>query len=573
MGDHDQHDLNAGQARDDWAMDEPPDAQLAPLAQQRRVRQIQALVRLSHSLRADLGLHEILKQLASAVSGAIGFGIAAFNLVHAESDQMEVVAVAGLAAAQYQPLLDSPPRLSAVERALQGRFRMSRSYYIPHEHAHVLDGVETITPVPLPPENMTWPEDAWHPDDSLLVPLVSPRDKRLLGILSLDQPEDGRVPTRATIEVVELFANLAAVAIEMAALFDERERNRQALEAGLERLQGHMEQVGHGNLAEQANLGETALSSIGDSLNIMVGRLRGVVLDVRTAGQVVSDSALEAQTATRALADKAQRQARQILEVSAAVEHVADGVRRISETANTAEQVARGASEIAHEGRAAAERAAIGMTSVREMTLRSARTIKRLGEKTQQIGEIVRLMADFAEQTDLLALNAAIEAGRAGEHGAGFSTIAQQIRKLAESSKEAADRIHQRIKDVQIETNAVAVAIEESTRQVVDQSDLAAQAGAALGAVDMVSRGITERVGEIHATAEQQALASLRIARVMNEIADVTEETRGGMEQMQSAMERLAELARSLQREIAVFRVRATEASPALVGPSGGESP
>jgi methyl-accepting chemotaxis protein len=231
-------------------------------------------------------------------------------------------------------------------------------------------------------------------------------------------------------------------------------------------------------------------------------------------------------------------------------------VRRISETGATADEVARQASEIAHIGREFAEQAAIGMTGVREMTLRSARTIKRLGETTQQIGEVVRLVADFAEQTNVLALNAAIEAVRAGEHGSGFKIIAQQIRGLAESSSEATARITQRIKSVQMETSAVVVAIEECTRQVVIQSDLAAQAGAALGAVDTVSQRIAARVEEIRATAEEQALVSQRVARAMEEIAGVTAGTRDGMEWMRGAMERLAELARALQREIAVFRLQ-----------------
>ena len=528
----------------------------AQRAQARRIRQIQELVRLSHALRADLGLREILRQLASAVSGAIGFGIAAFNLVRPGSDRLEVAAVAGLAASQYQPLVEAPPRLEAIQRGMRPEFRLSRSYYIPHQQAHVLDGVEYVMAVPAPPEGTPWPRDAWHPDDTLLVPLVSPRDERLLGILSLDQPEDGHVPTLETIEVVELFANLAAVAIEMASLFDERERTRHELEAGLARLGAHMEQVGHGNLAEPVDLGETALSPIGDSLNTMVDRLHGVVADVRQAGEVVNESALEVQAATRELADKAQRQARQIVEVSTAVAGVAGGVARISEAGATAEEVARKASEIAHLGREAAEQAAIGMAGVRVMALRSARTIKRLGETTQQIGEVVRLVADFAEQTNLLALNAAIEAVRAGEHGSGFNTIALQIRKLAESSSEATARISERIKNVQTETNAVAAAIEENTLQVVNQSELAARAGAALGAVDLVSQRITEHVGVIRTTAEEQAAAAQRIARAMAEIAGVTTETRDGMEQMREAMERLAELARSLRREIAVFRLR-----------------
>jgi methyl-accepting chemotaxis protein len=522
---------------------------------ERRGRQIRELVRLSNTLHADLGLQEILTQLANAVSTTIGFGIAAFNLVREGSDRMEIAAIAGMVPSEYQRLVESPPRLQDLERLMRAEFCRSRSYYISHEYVHLLEGIETVAVLPPPPPGAQRPPDAWHPDDMLLVPLISPRSEHILGLLSLDQPEDCRVPTLETIEMVELFANQAAIAIDMARLFEERERERRSLDEGLYQLLGHMSEVGRGNLAVHAELDGTALSQIGKSLNTVLSKLSGVLGHVRHASAVVSRSAADVQAAANQLASSAQEQAQQILDVSGAVAEMAEGVRRISSTASSASTVAQEASEISHVGREAAERAAQGMTAVREMTLQSAKRIKRLGESTQEVGEIVQMVSDFANQTNLLALNAAIEAARAGEHGRGFNVVAQEIRNLATNSAEATQAIHARIKGIQNDTNAVVVTIEEGTRQVVIQSDLAAQAGAALGAVDAVTQRIAGSIGDISQTAEQHAHASTKIATSMENIAQITAQTRDSMEHMRSSMERLADLAGFLQQSISIFRL------------------
>ena len=533
-----------------WTQKRGPDRDM-----ERRVRQIRELVRLSSSLHADLGLQEILTQLANAVSATIGFGIAAFNLVREGSDRMEIAAIAGLVPSEYQRLVENPPHLQDVQRLMRVEFCRSRSYYISHEYVHLLAGIESVAVLPPPPPGTPQPPDAWHPDDMLLVPLISSRNEQLLGILSLDQPEDGKAPSLETIEMVELFANQAAIAIDMARVFEEREREHRSLEAGVYQLLQHMNEVGQGNLAVHAELEGTALSEIGNMLNTMLSGASRVLAKVRQASAVVSQSAAEVQAAAYQLATHAQHQAQQILEVSGSVAEMAAGVRHISATADSASSVARDAIEISHTGREAAERAAAGMAAVREMTLQSAKKIKRLGESTQEIGEIVQMVSDFANQTNLLALNAAIEATRAGEHGRGFTVVAQEIRNLASSSAEATQAIHARIKGIQNDTNAVAVTIEEGTRQVVIQSDLAAQAGAALGAVDTVTQRIAASISDITQTAEQHAQASTTIAAAMENIAEITAEARDGVEQMRGSMERLAELADSLLHSVSVFRL------------------
>jgi hypothetical protein len=210
--------------------------------------------------------------------------------------------------------------------------------------------------------------------------------------------------------------------------------------------------------------------------------------------------------------------------------------------------------DVSRMGREAAEQAAAGMTHVREMTLLSARKIKRLGESTQEIGEIVQLVADFANQTNLLALNAAIEAARAGENGRGFTTIAQEIRNLATSSAEATNAIKGRIKGIQSDTSSVVLSIEEGTREVVAQSDLALQAGAALESADAVIQRVAQVLGDITQTAGQHAQSATSVARSMEDIADITAHTRDSMASMRTSMARLAELASTLAQSVSAFR-------------------
>ena len=522
---------------------------------ERRTRQIKEIIRLGTALRAEQGLNVILGQVVEAISATLSFQVAVLNLVHPDHEHVEVVATAGLTEAERQRLVKSPPQVARLLAVMRPEFCISHSYFISHHYKHLFDGVEGVTVfTPTPPSAQRAP-DAWHPEDVLLIPLVSPREDRLLGILSLDQPEDGKVPSLDAIEIIELFASQAALAIDSSQLFEERELERQSLESGLFELLYHLEQVRQGNMDVRVQLSATTLSPMAESLNAVLQTLSGLLTDVRAAGEVVSANAAEMREAATQLASSAQHQAQQILEVSSAVEGMAGSISGIAKTASDTSGVAEEAIEISNVGREAAERAAEGMSAVREMALQSVKKIKRLGESAQDIGEIVQMVSDFASQTNLLALNAAIEAARAGENGRGFSIVAQEIRNLATSSAEATKQIHARIKGIQMDTHAVVVAIEHSTQQVVVQSDLAAQAGAALGAVDMVTKRIANAIGEMNETATRQASAAEMISQSMTDIAEITAQTRDGMEQMRGSMDRLVELAQSLLGSISVFRL------------------
>ena len=522
---------------------------------ERRTRQIKEIVRLGTSLRAEMQLDEILKQVVESISSVIGFDVAVINLIFPGRERVEVAAAAGLTEVERTRLAQNPPVASRLLAVMRPEFCISQSYFISHNYKHLFEGVEGVTVyTPLPP-NAQRPPDAWHPEDVLLVPLVSPGEDRLLGILSLDQPEDGKAPTLETLEIIELFASQTALAIDTARLFQERDQERRALESGLFELLFQLEQVRQGYLDVRVQLAGSALRPIAESLQAVLYSLNSLLAEVRTASEVVNVNAGDMRGAAITLAESAQRQAYHILEVSRAVEGMAASVSDIAGIAQATSAVVQEAIEISNVGREAAEHATEGMHAVREMALQSVKKIKRLGENAQDIGEIVQMVSDFAGQTNLLALNAAIEAARAGEHGRGFAIVAQEIRNLANSSNEAAKQIHTRIKSIQNDINGVAVAIEHSTQQVVLQSEFAAQAGSALEAVDVVTQRIARSIRMMNDTATQQAGAATMVSRSIAEIAQVTAQTRDGMEQMRTSMDPLVELAQSLLSAVSVFRL------------------
>jgi hypothetical protein len=202
--------------------------------------------------------------------------------------------------------------------------------------------------------------------------------------------------------------------------------------------------------------------------------------------------------------------------------------------------------------------------------LQAARRIKRLGERSQEIGQIVQLVSDFANQTNMLALNASIEAARAGENGSGFSLVAKEIRNLAASSAEAARDIHARITAMQTETNAVVVSVEQSTEQVVLQSERAAQAGSALDAIDATTERVRASILEMSETAMLEAETARETARAMSDIAHTSATSRDRMEQMREAMDGLVGRASTLLRKLRVFRLGATGALRGTVVTTGG---
>jgi methyl-accepting chemotaxis protein len=520
-------------------------------AESPHTRQIKELIRLGNILRAELGLDEVLQQVVASISTCTGFRMAVINLVKDDSDYLVGAAFIGASEESERIIREGHISVEQVLRIMRPEFSVSQSYFIPHEHFD--DFADIPRSVDMSMEN--YEPGGWHPEDALIVPLFSPRKKKLLGFLSLDDPEDGKIPTVESVEMIELFANQAAIAIDNARIFQERETERLALEEAIVQLRKDLEQVQSGDLRVRVQSSHEKLQPVGEAINLMIEAISGILGSVQMVTQAVDEHAQDVQRSSDVLVRDTSQQERQVQHISHVIDEMVETMKRVSERAETVSQVAVESMDVTLEGQNKVDRATEGMRQVRETTMQSARIMKRLGESGQEINDIVLEITDLTTRMNLLALNAAIEAVRAGEHGQGFGVIAQEIRTLAVHSAEAARKVATRIRTIQHEMATVSQSVEQNIQQVVIQSELVSQTGVALEAISVVTEQMADLVQGICEAAESQASGSQLVAHSVEEISSMTSEITMQMRQMQQSQAHLVELTNSLRSRMSVFRV------------------
>ncbi len=535
-------------------IDDEPTAPSLPAAKRATLqpsRQIKELIRLGNVLRAELGLDEVLAQIAAAINSCLGFRSSIIKMIEEGQDYLKAVAFAGISEEDKQLLQAHSMRVDQLLRLMQPEFQISQSYFISHEHAHrfsdmlMVGGGKAANHCP----------GNWHPDDMLLIPLFSPRQRKLLGFLSLDDPEDGKVPTEESIEMVELFASQAATAIDNARLFQERETEREALDQAIGDLRQDLERVQRGDLRVRLQVSHEKLRPVVEAINLMLGEISGILGTVQLVTQAVDEHTREVQHHSNLLVKDTGQQERQVQHISLAIGEMAGIMQRVSESATLIAGVSSEAMEVNQEGQHQIARAMEGMSQVREVTRQSSRVMKRLGESGQEINDTVQEISDLTARMNLLALNAAIEAVRAGEQGQGFVMIAQEIRALAVHSAEAVRKVSTRLRTIQHETAAVAGSVEQNIQQVVMQSELVSETGAALEAISVVTTQMSNLVEDICAAAENQAQGSRRVSYSVEEISRMTSEITQHMLEMQQSLAHLVELTNLLRTRMSVFRI------------------
>jgi twitching motility protein PilJ len=210
---------------------------------------------------------------------------------------------------------------------------------------------------------------------------------------------------------------------------------------------------------------------------------------------------------------------------------------------------------VAHKGGDAVRRTIEGMNAIRETIQETSKRIKRLGESSQEIGNIVELINDIAEQTNILALNASIQASMAGEAGRGFAVVADEVQRLAERSANATKQIEVLVRTIQSDTNEAVVSMERSTTDVVGGALLAENAGAALEEIEQVSNQIASLVQNISGTARQLNSASGDIASNMSVLQEISSQTAESTSATSDSIGKLSELATQLRTSVAGFRL------------------
>jgi len=522
-------------------------------ATQQRAQQIKELLRLGNLLRADIGLNEVLHRIAASTSACTGFGMLAVHLTEEGDTHTHPVAFAGMSEEEERLIRTNPVTLEQMHTLMRPEFRMSQSYFISHEHKDVMAGVTVVLPNISVVEDVT---DMWQPGDNLITPLISSREQKLLGFLSLDNPEDGKIPTTEEIELVELFAQQAAIAIDNARIFQEHERERVALEQGISELREDMERIRSGDVSVQVRTTHTKLQPIGEAMNSIMREMSSILESTQQVMQAIDEHTRNVHHTSELLAHDTGQQDQQITRIAHVIDAFATVIHQVSDNAAILERMANEATEATRAGQEVVDRAIDGMGKVRETTLQSERTMKHLSESGQEVNETLNAVTDLNTRMHLLALNAAIEAARAGEQGQGFVVVAQEIRTLSMNCAEASRKVAGYIRTMQQETAATAQSVGQNTQQVVDQTELVTQTGLTLDAIDNATARMASLVQNISTTADMQAQNSRNIVHAVGEFRHMTSDINVHMRDVRQSVAHLTELTNELRSCLSVFRTR-----------------
>ena len=328
-----------------------------------------------------------------------------------------------------------------------------------------------------------------------------------------------------------------------------------ALQAQIEKLLQEVSAVGDGDLRVQAEVTPDTLGVLADSFNYMIEELAKVVGRVQATAMQVTNATRRILDRSDELAQASSTQVEQISQTTEAVEALAIFIQNVARNAQLSAEAARDALHNADAGQQAVRQSIDGMMVIRENVQETSKKIKRLGERSNEIGEIVRIIEDIADQTNLLALNAAIQSAMAGEHGRGFAVVADEIRLLAERSTESTKRIATLVKSIQGDTFEAVVAMEDSTQEVVKGSQLADEAGRALNSIYTAVERQAQMIETIAHAANEQAQVSENVAVAMGQISEITRQTNAGTQEAAMSVSYLAELADQLRASVSTFRL------------------
>jgi twitching motility protein PilJ len=384
---------------------------------------------------------------------------------------------------------------------------------------------------------------------------------------AIDNLEDKRLWSTTTILgfVILIPISLALLGIQSFRNTQERlqetaqtnERNQNAIL----RLLDELADLADGDLTTTATVSEDFTGAIADSINYTIDQLRVLVSQINDTALRVSTAAQNSQQTALTLAEASENQAQEIAGASAAVNEMAVTIDQVSSNAVESAAVAKRSVSIANTGAEMVQNTIKGMDNIREQIQETSKRIKRLGESSQEIGDIVSLINDIADQTNILALNAAIQASMAGDAGRGFAVVADEVQRLAERSSGATKQIEALVKTIQSDTNEAVISMEQTTTEVVRGARLAQDAGAALEEIEKVSQELAELIQNISNAARQQAASAGHISNTMHVIQEITSQTSAGTTETARSIGNLSEMTDELRRSVAGFKLPQQESA------------
>ncbi len=338
------------------------------------------------------------------------------------------------------------------------------------------------------------------------------------------------------------------------------EENEKYLEENTNTLLNAMNELADGNLTVSLELPEKEdlVYRLFDNFNKVVIKFNGMIHQIFNAIQQTDEASSLIASSAEQMAAGASEQSAQASEVASGVEEMTATIYENSKNAVNAVNFAKESQQVANEGGKIVEETIRGMFKITKVVQHSSETISQLGESSDKIGEIVEVIEEIADQTNLLALNAAIEAARAGEHGRGFAVVADEVRKLAERTTKATKEIAQMIRQIQNDTGGAVEAISEGNIEAEKGKKLAEKSGEYLKKIIRSSEMVVSEINQLAAATEQQSSAAEQISHNVQTISNVTQEAAQGIHQIAEETEKLNALMSELKDLIKHFKLSNT---------------
>jgi methyl-accepting chemotaxis protein len=328
---------------------------------------------------------------------------------------------------------------------------------------------------------------------------------------------------------------------------------------------------GEGDLTMRVD--ESRADEIGDLgkwFNIFISRVHDLIVSFSGAANEVAGAATEIAASAEQMSCGMREQTDQVTQVSAAIEEMSASIVGVAENSAEAVKSSIESGETANQGGQIVSETIERMQMISQAVNSSSESVTELGKRGEQIGEIISVINDIADQTNLLALNAAIEAARAGEHGRGFAVVADEVRKLAERTTQATEEVSCSIREIQTETSRAVEMMQSGTKEVDDGVDRATAAGDSLQQIVSSAKGVRQKIESIAATAEEQSSVATEISQSIQRVNATSAQVAEGTSQSAIAGEQLSMKAEQLMGLIGKFKInvadRRTEDGAAPVG-------
>ena len=314
---------------------------------------------------------------------------------------------------------------------------------------------------------------------------------------------------------------------------------------------------GEGDLTKRVPVGQGSdeITVLAGNFNLFIQKMHGAISLVNQATNQLATSTIELSSTADNVVRAAEGQDSRAVQSASAVEEMTMTAGEVARNSTEAARIAQETAETARSGQEVMTQTVTGMQQISEAVVQAATIITTLGRSSDQIGEIVRVIEDIADQTNLLALNAAIEAARAGEQGRGFAVVADEVRKLAERTTKATKEIGDMIRQIQQDTKSAVASMDQGTHQVGQGVELANKTGEALSKIHSMINSTAGMIQQIASAAEEQSNATRQIASDLESMTQTTRETTSGVAESAQACHELSTLAGNLQKTVSAFKV------------------